>query len=561
MAGNNVNNRPTTGIARRLNDERLDVRKSETAREVAANGLEKLASSGAMSVEDANAVATELDRALTTADQAEQTAKKTASPEARAQARQMAQSREAGMVAAMNARLPVEQLQATELGKMDAARVGYAAVKGMDTVVTEMENVAAARARVGDEIAGLEGKKDRTPGEELLLQAKQQQADALDATSTVLRQRVDTLRATKDAAMNTEDDGGLAFTEEETEQLRAATHATDIAAVAAATQGRGADAAVAMALEAVAQEQGAGNASRTELSASATNVPAPVDGATLPAGDSVTVKKGDWLTKIASAHKNSDGSPVTLEQLLDTPGNEKFRAKPDLIHPGDIVKLPAGAVRAEDDKPAAAATTANENAMANANAPVATATKKNAGKPKLGLAPSVTPKPLDANAINQSVARSNAQTRTLNDARQGVLDDGVGGLGAKVDAKRISKDADAVIGRHQERREAVLRVGTEIDAEIKDLSARPNRSAGEEALLQAKRSQRGEVDALVRTLDGSIASLQQLKADASDGRITDAEATGIMNRYKAKQRGVQESVQAGMTASDQLASAYDRLRE
>lgn len=561
MANPTVTNRPTTGLARRLNDERLDVRKSDTARQVAANGLEGLASSGAMAVEDAQAVATGLDQAITTVDQAETTAKKTASPEARAQARQMAQSREAGLVAAMNARLPVEQLKATEIGTMDAARVGFAAVKGMDDLVTEMENVAASRSRVGEEIAGLEGKKDRTPGEELLLEAKRQQADALDATSGVLRDRVDTLRATKDAAMNVEEDGSLAFTEEETEQLRAATQATDVAAVAAAVKGRGADAAVAMALEAVSQEQGASNASRTELAAGATNVPAPVDGKTLPAGDSVTVKKGDWLTKIASAHKNVDGSPVTLEQLLDTPGNEKFRAKPDLIHPGDVVKLPKGAVRAEDWKPAPD-TTANANApVVTANANASAATKKNAGKPKLGLASNNTPKPLDANAINQSVARSNAQTRTLNDARQGILDDGVGGLDAKVDPKRISSDADAVIARHQGRKEAVLRVGAEIDAEIKDLSARPTRTTGEEALLQAKRSQRTEVDTVVRALDASIASLEQLKVDASDGRITNAEATGIMNRYQAKQRSVQDSVQAGMTASDQLANAYDRLRE
>ncbi|MCC7070380.1 MAG: hypothetical protein IT383_03600 [Deltaproteobacteria bacterium] len=557
MANNTVTSRPTTAL--RPKDERLDVRKSDNARNVAANGLEGLASSGAMSVDDARDVAGQLDQAITTADQAETAAKKTASPEARAQARQMAQSREAGLVAAMNARLPIEQLEASELGFMDAARVGYTAVKGMDGLVTEMENIAATRSRVGDEIAGLEGKEDRTPGEELLLEAKRQQADALDATSSVLRDRVDTLRATKDAAMNTEADGSLAFTEEETEQLRAATQATDVAAVAAATQGRGADAAVAMALEAVSQEQGAGNASRAELSASATNVPAPVEGKTLPAGDSVTVKKGDWLTKIASAHKNSDGSPVTLEQLLDTPGNEKFRAKPDLIRPGDVVKLPAGAVRAEDWKPT---TTDNANApVAPSTSNASAATKKNAGKPKLGLASNNGPKPLDAKAIDQSIARSNAQTRTLNDVRQGLLDDGVGGLDAKVDRKRVRTDADAVIARHQERKEAVQRVGGEIDAEIKDLSARPNRTPGEEALLQAKRSQRTEVDTLVSALDGNIASLEQLKVDASDGRISNREAGDIMTRYRAKQSAVQQSVQAGMTASEQLASAYDQLRE
>ncbi|MBI1944170.1 MAG: hypothetical protein HYS27_00670 [Deltaproteobacteria bacterium] len=555
MAGN-ITNRSNTTPSRRPNDERLDVRKSANAREVAANGLEGLAKSGAMDVEDARAVAGQLDQAITTADQAEQTANKTASPEARSQARQMAASRETGLAAAMNARLPVELLEATELTKMQAAKVGYTAVKEMEPLVTEMENIAGARARVGEEIAGLEGKKTRTPGEDLLLEAKRQQADALDATSTVLRQRVDTLRATKDAAMNREEDGGLAFTEAEAAQLTSATQATDVAAVAAATKGRGADAAVAMALEAVASEQGnapaLANTSATALSSGATGVEPPADGKTLPAGDSVTVKKGDWLTKIAAGHKNADGSPVTLEQLLDTPGNEKFRAKPDLIHPGDVVKLPAGAVRAEDWKPAV---DPKANEPATSNVP-----KKPAGKPTLGLSSTTAKKPLDAAAINESVARSNTQTKTLGDVRQAVLDDGVGGLDAKVDAKRIRSEADAVIGRHQGRKEQVQRVGAEIDAEIKDLSARTNRTPGEDALLAAKRAQRGEVDTLVRALDGSISSLQQLKADASDGKITDGEAKGIVSRYQAKQRAVQESVAAGMTASDLLGKAYDQLR-
>ena len=107
MAGNNITNRPGTTPSRKPNDERLDVRKSTNAREVAADGLEGLVTSGKVSLTDAREVATQLDQAITITDQAEQTANKTTSPESRAQARQMAASRETGLAAAMNARLPI----------------------------------------------------------------------------------------------------------------------------------------------------------------------------------------------------------------------------------------------------------------------------------------------------------------------------------------------------------------------------------------------------------------------------------------------------------------------
>ena len=46
----------------------------------------------------------------------------------------------------------------------------------------------------------------------------------------------------------------------------------------------------------------------------------------------VTVKAGDSLSGIASAHK------LTLKALLAFVENAKYRAKPGLIHPGDIVR-------------------------------------------------------------------------------------------------------------------------------------------------------------------------------------------------------------------------------
>ncbi len=47
----------------------------------------------------------------------------------------------------------------------------------------------------------------------------------------------------------------------------------------------------------------------------------------------VTVKSGDSLSVIASAHG------LTLKALLAFPENAKYRAKPGLIHPGDIVRV------------------------------------------------------------------------------------------------------------------------------------------------------------------------------------------------------------------------------
>ena len=47
----------------------------------------------------------------------------------------------------------------------------------------------------------------------------------------------------------------------------------------------------------------------------------------------VTVKAGDSLSAIASAHK------LTLKALLAFPENAKYRTSPGLIHPGDIVRV------------------------------------------------------------------------------------------------------------------------------------------------------------------------------------------------------------------------------
>jgi LysM repeat protein len=46
----------------------------------------------------------------------------------------------------------------------------------------------------------------------------------------------------------------------------------------------------------------------------------------------VTVKAGDTLSEIASAHR------LALAALLAFPENAKYRANPGLIHPGDIVR-------------------------------------------------------------------------------------------------------------------------------------------------------------------------------------------------------------------------------
>lgn len=560
--------RRSNAPARLNNGEATPLKKSDTTaatEEMAGRSLRGMIDAGDISEADGNATAAQLDKAITVADQAEQTAKKTASPEAQAQVRKMATTREAGLAAALHSRLPAEQLQATSLSKMEAAQLGMEAVSTMEPVVTQMENLAAAKSKVGEEIAGLEKKQPRTAGEEALLTAKRHQAEALDATSTVLRDRVDILRATKDAALNEEEDGGLAINDDEAESLAQATRATDVAALAASNKGRMADAEVAMALDAVKKEGAAtanlpANASNVEANAHATGVNAPAGGKTLPAGEPYTVQPGDWLTKIAANHKNADGSRVTLEQLLDTPGNEQFKKNPNLIHPGDVVKLPAGAVRADG----AAANEVKKPAAAEANAEVTNASvdakKTVSNKPKLGLSNTTANKPMDAAQINESIARTNAQMKTVNDARQGLLDDGVGGLDARVDPKRINKDADAVIARHQTRLADVNRVGAEIDNEIKTLSARTNRTPGESALLEAKRTQRSEVTALAGALEGSIAGLKTLKGEASDGRIKDDEARAIMSRYQAKQKGVTDSAAAGMKAGEQLSQAFEALR-
>jgi LysM repeat protein len=47
----------------------------------------------------------------------------------------------------------------------------------------------------------------------------------------------------------------------------------------------------------------------------------------------VTVKAGDTLSGIASAHQ------LTLKALLAFPENARYRANPGLIHPGDVVRV------------------------------------------------------------------------------------------------------------------------------------------------------------------------------------------------------------------------------
>jgi hypothetical protein len=47
----------------------------------------------------------------------------------------------------------------------------------------------------------------------------------------------------------------------------------------------------------------------------------------------VTVRPGDTLSGIAKAHG------LTLAALLAFPENARYRAKPGLIHPGDIVRV------------------------------------------------------------------------------------------------------------------------------------------------------------------------------------------------------------------------------
>ena len=52
-----------------------------------------------------------------------------------------------------------------------------------------------------------------------------------------------------------------------------------------------------------------------------------------PLTTSVTVKAGDSLSAIAAAHG------LTLKAILAFPEHAKYRAKPGLIHPGDVVRV------------------------------------------------------------------------------------------------------------------------------------------------------------------------------------------------------------------------------
>lgn len=54
---------------------------------------------------------------------------------------------------------------------------------------------------------------------------------------------------------------------------------------------------------------------------------------TRPPVTTVTIKAGDTLSEIASAHG------LTLKALLAFPENARYRVKPGLIHPDDIVRV------------------------------------------------------------------------------------------------------------------------------------------------------------------------------------------------------------------------------
>jgi LysM repeat protein len=73
--------------------------------------------------------------------------------------------------------------------------------------------------------------------------------------------------------------------------------------------------------------------SRTSREAFLGDVIARANAILHPPITTVTVRAGDTLSGIATAHR------LTLAALLAFPENAKYRANPGLIHPGDIVRV------------------------------------------------------------------------------------------------------------------------------------------------------------------------------------------------------------------------------
>jgi Annexin len=153
----------------------------------------------------------------------------------------------------------------------------------------------------------------------------------------------------------------------------------------------------------------------------------------------VTVKEGDWLSRIAANAKNKDGTSVTLDQLRAMPENKYIfdrNGKGDLIHPGDKVTLPDGSTHPAAELAAATPETKPEAKPETKTAPgkVKTGIKK----PDAEVKPEA--KPTEA---KPEVTYAQLSEKQVNDA-VGAIATGVGA--AKGEMKSATQVFDAVNG-------------------------------------------------------------------------------------------------------------------
>lgn len=294
-------------------------------------------------------------------------------------ARRHAQVGEQARRAALEIRLPVEDMDhflgpwdpsvaANALGILDKSKAALAAEKA---------NVAGAMKEIGADIAGLEAKSARTPAEDRLLAGKRLQLDAFNALGQAIDLRIDSL-AKSGGALKYDNFGGETSGGPEVSIHEAAALAQHGAGIDVALDGKGssegivqigqkADAAVIAASAQLDAERAAAPKAAQAAPATAASdgkgpaaaaAPAAAAGAAAAKGQTVTVKEGQWLSRIAANAKGPDGKTVSVEQLLAMPENKHIKDKNaggNLIHPGDKITLPPGFTHPDGVAPPAVA--------------------------------------------------------------------------------------------------------------------------------------------------------------------------------------------------------------
>jgi hypothetical protein len=305
---------------------------SQNGKAASADTLRTAAENTKLSADEKSAITQALQKATattkgaTTTSTDAETQRASVDPNESSSARRHAATAERARQAALEARLPVEDMGRFE-GVWDP-KVAQKAITELDkrqaSLETEKKNLGAAITEVTGEIKTLEGKPKRTDAEDLLLMGKRQQLDTFKALDEVLDGRIDQMKRSKGALKydNFENEiGKNEVSREEALALAQQGVGVDTAANSIAQLGRRADANVIRAQDLVEKDAKTAGTTQTEAAK-------PLDAATLDKTVSdIAMGVGTDKSKINSASKifaALDGkTPAQIDQIKKA-YNEKY---------------------------------------------------------------------------------------------------------------------------------------------------------------------------------------------------------------------------------------------